>query len=55
MFSGERCIPPRLLQRHLEVLLTGEAVLDLLPVIGASEPLSANSLPSDGGLEQVDV
>ena len=33
----------------------GVAVLDLLPVIGASEPLSANSLPSDGGLEQCNV
>ena len=55
MFSGERCIPPRLIEGQFEVAFTGEAVLDLLPVIGASEPLSANSLPSDGGLEQVDV
>ena len=55
MFGCERCIPPRLIEGYFEVTFTGEAVLDLLPVIGASEPLSANSLPSDGGLEQVDV
>ena len=55
MFGHERCIPPRLIEGQLEVTFTGEAVLDLLPVIGASEPLSANSLPSDGGLEQFDV
>ena len=34
---------------------TGEAVLDLLPVIGASEPLSVYTLPSDGGFAQCDV
>ena len=55
MFGHECCIGAGLQQRQFEVTFTGEAVLDLLPVIGASEPLSANSLPSDGGLEQVDV
>tara|TARA_B100000674_G_scaffold271968_1_gene224598 strand:+ start:30 stop:197 length:168 start_codon:yes stop_codon:yes gene_type:complete len=55
VFGCERCIPTQLIEGQFEVSFTSEAVLVLLPVIGASEPLTANSLPSDGGLEQVDV
>jgi hypothetical protein len=55
VLGHERCIPPGPFEIVLNVTFTGKEVLDLLPLIGANEPLGANSLTSDGGLEQCDL
>ena len=55
MFRCDRRIDPCLLQGLLELVLAGQAGLDLVPLLGDPEVFRSERLPSDGVFQKLSV